>query len=96
MTSYRESFGLVLIEAESFGIPLVAFDSASGACEIIQNESNGYLISNRDKEEMANKIVCLMNDEDLRRKMGQTAREASAKYKMDNIEQEWFSFIENI
>jgi glycosyltransferase involved in cell wall biosynthesis len=96
MTSYRESFGLVLIEAESFGIPLVAFDSASGACEIIQNESNGYLISNRDKEEMANKIVCLINDEDLRRKMGKTAREASTKYKMDNIEQEWFSFIENI
>jgi N-acetylglucosaminyldiphosphoundecaprenol N-acetyl-beta-D-mannosaminyltransferase len=96
MTSYRESFGLVLIEAESFGIPLAAFDSASGACEIIQNESNGYLISNRDKEEMANKIICLINDEDLRRKIGQTAREDSEKYKTENIENEWFNFIDNI
>ena len=47
MTSYSESFGLVLLEAASFGLPLIAFDSAEGAKEIIQNGQNGYLIQNR-------------------------------------------------
>lgn len=36
MTSFEESFGLVLVEASSFGLPLIAFDSAIGAKEIIQ------------------------------------------------------------
>ena len=56
MTSYSESFGLVLLEAASFGLPLIAFDSAEGAKEIIQNGQNGYLIQNRNKEDMSNKI----------------------------------------
>ena len=48
MTSLTESFGLVLIEANSYGIPCIAFDSASGAKQIIENKE--LLISNRDKE----------------------------------------------
>jgi N-acetylglucosaminyldiphosphoundecaprenol N-acetyl-beta-D-mannosaminyltransferase len=96
MASYSESFGLVLIEAESFGLPLIAFDSASGACEIIQNCQNGFLVQERNKQEMANKINCLIVDEELRKKIGQTSREKSKKYKTENIEKEWFEFINNI
>ena len=60
MTSFEESFGLVLVEASSFGLPLIAFDSAIGAKEIIQK--NGILVSNRDKSVMIKKIKKLMND----------------------------------
>ena len=42
MTSFEESFGLVLVEASSFGLSLIAFDSAIGAKEIIQE--NGILV----------------------------------------------------
>ena len=41
MTSYKESFGLVLLEASAFGIPSIAFDSAEGATEIINNNIDG-------------------------------------------------------
>ena len=60
MTSFEESFGLVLVEASSFGLPLIAFDSAIGAKEIIQE--NGILVSNRDKSVMIKKIKKLMDD----------------------------------
>ena len=55
MTSLEESFGLVLLEAMSYGIPCIAFDSALGAKEIIDDKS-GILIKNRNLEEMANTI----------------------------------------
>ena len=48
MTSYTESFGIVLIEAMSHGVPCIAFDSAEGAREIINSGDNGYLIKNRN------------------------------------------------
>lgn len=96
MTSYTESFGLVLIEAESYGLPLVAFDSAQGANEIIENEVNGYLVSNRDKKEMADIIGKLIEDQELRNKIGQAGREKSKLYKKENISKQWFKFLDEI
>lgn len=94
MTSFHESFGLVLIEAESFGIPLLAFDSAEGPKEIIKNGQNGFLISNRNKEQMAEKICELIVSEDKRKKMGQVARQMSMQYKMEHVEKMWYKLVE--
>lgn len=96
MTSFHESFGLVLIEAESFGIPLLAFDSAKGPQEIIENGKNGYLISNRDIKQMADKINELISNDTLRTEMGSTARKMSMTYKMGKVEEIWYEFIDKI
>lgn len=96
MTSFHESFGLVLIEAQSYGIPTLAFDSASGPKEIIEEGKNGFLIANRNKEQMANRINELIEKEELRQKMGQIAREKSEQYRMENVETIWYNFIEKI
>lgn len=96
MTSFHESFGLVLIEAESFGIPLLAFDSAKGPQEIIENGKNGYLIPNRDIKQMADKINELISNDTLRTEIGSTARKMSMAYKMENVESIWYEFIEKI
>ena len=93
MTSINECFPLVLIEAESYGLPLIAFDSAEGTKEIIQN---GYLIQNRDKGQMAKKIVNLIDNIELRQKIGQTSRIESKKFKMENVENLWYEFMEEI
>lgn len=94
MTSFSESFGIVLIEAQSFGIPCIAYDSARGALEIIKNEENGYLIPDRNREEMCNKIKSLMDDFDLRKRLGQNGRENSLQYAAENIKKQWFEFID--
>ncbi len=96
MTSIHESFGLVLIEAESYGLPLLAFDTAEGPKEIIENNKNGFLVSERNIEEMAKKIEKLIKNEELRKIMGECSREKSAQYKMENVEKIWFDFIDNI
>lgn len=96
MTSFNESFGLALIEAESFGLPLLAFDSAKGPQEIIENGKNGYLIPNRDIKQMADKVNELISNDTLRTEMGSTAREMSTAYKMENVESIWYEFIDKI
>ncbi len=96
MTSYTESFGLVLIEAQSFGLPCIAFDSARGACEILTTGQNGILIKNRSVPEMAEAIDRLITDYDYRLKLGQAGRLNAEKYSYENIKQQWFDFINNI
>ena len=48
MTSHTESFGIVLLQAMSHGVPCIAFDSAEGARELINSGMNGYLIKRRN------------------------------------------------
>ena len=92
----KESFGLVLIEAQSYGLPCIAFDSAQGAREIIIDGENGYLISDRNIQKMANKIEELIDDSKLRKKMGQASKNNSLKYSKDRVSNMWYNFINNI
>ena len=94
MTSYTESFGIVLIEAMSHGVPCVAYDSAEGAREIINSGENGYLIKHRSMEAMIMKVEDLMKNEKERVKIGKQARESVRKYTSDIIGEEWFTLIE--
>ena len=96
MTSYEESFGIVLIEAQSFGIPCLAYDCARGAHEIISDGKNGYLIPNRDETLMYDKIKELIENKQLRCDMGQAGRQNSLQYAVDNIQELWFEFIEQM
>ena len=93
MTSYTESFGIVLIEAMSHGIPCIAFTSAEGANDLITNDYNGYLIENRDHDKMIEKIELLINDKEKRLELGKNAREFSLKYSSENIKKEWIDLL---
>ena len=93
MTSYTESFGIVLIEAMSHGIPCISFTSAEGANDLIKNGKNGYLIDNRDEDDMIEKIRLLINDQELREKLGSEARETSLKYSSANIKKDWLKLL---
>jgi len=94
MTSHTESFGIVLIEAMSHGIPCIAYDSAEGAREIINSGYNGYLIKNRNSEAMIMKIEDLIKNEEERIKLGKQARESVKKYASEIVGEEWFTLIE--
>lgn len=96
MSSYTESFGIVLIEAQSFGIPCIAFDSARGAMEIIKDQKNGFLVKNRNFEEMSERIKCLIENSELRKEMGAKSRENSLQYSEEVIQKQWFEFIDNM
>lgn len=55
----KESFGVSIIEAMSYGIPCISYEHTS-LKDFMKNEINGYLIANRDKEKMAECILEVM------------------------------------
>lgn len=94
MTSHTESFGIVLLEAMSAGLPCIAFSSAEGANEIINSGSNGYLIKRRNMEVYIKKVEDLMDDIKVRKKIGVAARKSIERYTPLVVEQEWFKLVE--
>ncbi len=94
MTSYTESFGIVLIEAMSHGVPCIAYNSAEGAREIINSGENGYLIKNRNRDAMIKKIKDLVESKDERLRLGRAARKGVKRYTSDVVSEEWFTLIE--
>lgn len=93
MTSFEESFGLVVIEAMSYGIPCIAFDSAKGILDVIDN-SNGYLISNRNLKEYSNTILKYLNITNKEKKvLSKNARATANKYSFNNVKKEYLQFI---
>lgn len=94
MTSYTESFGIVLIEAMSHGLPCIAFDSAEGARELITSGMNGYLIKHRNFSAMIKKIEDLMESPDIRKKIGMAGRKSVVKYTGEVVKEQWFKLLE--
>ncbi|HPL95297.1 MAG TPA: glycosyltransferase family 4 protein [bacterium] len=73
LPSTSESFGKVLVEAGAAAIPCVA-SATTGAKEIIKDNKTGFLVPINNLEEMKNKILTVLADKELQKKMGQTAQ----------------------
>lgn len=96
MCSFEESFGIVLIEAGSFGVPQIAYDSAQGANELIINNESGYLIKNRNKTEFAAKVIELINNKKRLKNFGKKAHNIALDYSFESTKAKWLDFISKL
>lgn len=89
-TSRTEGFGMVLLEAMSFGLPCISFDCPSGPRDIIDDGKNGFLISCYDKELFAEKICqYIMSNSDEKQKLGQGATRKVENWDNRAILEQW-------
>ncbi|MEG1009290.1 MAG: glycosyltransferase, partial [Clostridia bacterium] len=93
-TSKTESFSLVLCEAMNYGIPVISFDIDVGPREIIDNEINGYLIENRNLNKMEDKIIELIDNKELRKKIGNNASIKAKTFYPSNVINKWKELLE--
>ena len=96
LTSRYEPFGMVLPEAMSCGLPVVACDCPYGPADIITNGVDGFLVGNRDIQQFVDKVCLLIENEKLRREMGQNGIKAAERYKEDMIMSLWNNLLEKL
>lgn len=96
LTSRYEPFGMVLPEAMSCGLPVIAFDCPYGPADIITDDMDGFLVKDWDIMSFADKVCLLMENQDLRQQMGQAAIRSSQRYRSDRIMSVWQELFESL
>ena len=93
--SHYESFGLVAIEAMASGLPVVA-SRVGGLTGTVQDGETGYLVPWLCPEPFAERIELLLDNEPLRRNLGEAAREAVGRYRWENVATGVLEVYENL
>ena len=96
LTSRFEGFGLVLAEAMQCGVPCVSFDCPHGPADIIDNGKNGMLVENGNIEAFADAVLKLIDDEELRTRMGKAAIEKAKAYLPETIMPQWITLFNQL
>ncbi|MEV5440229.1 stealth conserved region 3 domain-containing protein [Streptomyces sp. NPDC052682] len=73
LTSRNEAFGLVLAEAHAAGVPVVSYDAPNGPREVVIDGQTGLLVPPGDTDALASALMLLIQDADLRQRMGRAA-----------------------
>ena len=95
MASRSEALPMVLLEARSYGIPMVAFDIATGPSDLIDDDVNGKLIDFPDADQMVNEINKLLIDEEKQQRYSQACFKDCDKFRLDTILDQWEQLIFN-
>lgn len=92
MTSRFEGLPMTLIEAQSFGLPIIAYDCLTGPAEVVSKES-GFLIEDDNEKEFVEKLKTLIQNTELRQKMSVKAKEEVNKYAIKAIVKRWEEIV---
>lgn len=96
VTSVYEPFGLVIPEAMSCGLPVVAFDCPFGPAAIITDGTDGFVVPGRDVEAFADCVCQLIENLELRQRMGLAAVNAAQRFSPERIMPLWKELFEKI
>lgn len=93
LTSHSEGFGMVLLEAISFGLPCITYDCPSGPRDIIEDGVNGRLVKMDDFPSLvAVTAELLLSPESLRR-YGDNAYQSSRRWGDGKILNKWLEVL---
>ena len=95
MTSKMEGLPMVLLEAKSWGLPIISFDIMTGPSDIIRDGINGYLVEPYDIDSMAGKIEKLIVNQDSRVLFSQCSQQDREKFNINCILKKWNEVFEN-
>ena len=90
LSSLWEGLPVVFQESMIAGKPIIAND-VDGACDVIINGKTGFLVTPHQPQEMADRILTLLNHEELCNQMGMTAKQHAQEYSNENMIQQIIS-----
>ncbi|MCT9006022.1 stealth conserved region 3 domain-containing protein [Streptomyces rhizosphaerihabitans] len=89
LTSRSEAFGLVLAEAHAAGVPVVSYDSPNGPREVVIDGQTGILVPLGDTDALASALMLLIEDTELRRRMGAAALASVDRFSPAVVTAQW-------
>lgn len=89
MTSANECFPLVILEANSCGVPVISFDSPTGPRNIIHHDVDGVIVPLNDVHAFATALYQLSSDYNKLNRLSQAAVQNASHYHLDEIMQIW-------
>lgn len=96
LTSHYEGLPMVLLEAQTFGLPIVAFGCRCGPKDVVTDGEDGFLVPEGDIQGLADRLMELMQNEQLRKAMGRKAKETSHHYEEETIMNKWMEIFRSL
>lgn len=96
LSSRYEGFVLVLLEALSKGLPCVCFNCKEGPSEVIIDGENGFLIENGNIDGFAQRLLLLMENQELLKSISENTEKGLEKFKPEVIFEEWVKLLDNL
>lgn len=96
LSSKFEGFPLVLVEALSCGLPVVSYACPCGPKDIVRDGIDGFLVPEGDETLLAERICQLIEDDNLRRKMGAAAQERAKDFSLEKVIPMWITLFEDL
>lgn len=96
LTSRYEGLPMVLLEAQSYGLPIVAYDCKCGPLDVITDGKDGFIIRDGNKTDFTVKLKQLMQSKDLREQMGKNAKAASFRFEEEKIMNKWINLFQSL
>lgn len=94
MSSRYEGLPMVLIEAQTFGLPIISFDCPHGPAEVITHQVNGILVENQNVELLAQAMLGLISDNQKRDQYSIQALKDAQKFQQSSILEMWKALLE--
>jgi glycosyltransferase involved in cell wall biosynthesis len=94
-SGYEEGLPVTLLEALAAGKALIGTNT-NGICEVIRNGENGLLVNQKNPEQLADKIIGLLNNDSLRDSLSQNALVCARNYDWDLIGEKYAAVIRRL
>ncbi|MBJ9704899.1 glycosyltransferase family 4 protein [Acinetobacter calcoaceticus] len=93
MSSKYEGLPMVLIEAQSFGLPIVSYNCPYGPSDVIKENQNGLLVEDQNIDKLAEAILKLASSPDLLERFSQESLLNAEKYQPEQILKIWIEKV---
>ncbi len=96
MSSRAEGLPMVLIEAKSYGLPIVSFACCTGPADIVKDGVDGFLVEPEDIVSLKGKLLTVMNSKDLMVSMSINARADAERFLPKAVMGKWENLLSGI
>ncbi|UDM51827.1 glycosyltransferase family 4 protein [Cupriavidus sp. MP-37] len=93
LSSRYEGFGLVLIEAMAFGLPIVSTDCETGPRELLDPARDALVVATDDANALAQALLAVIRQPELAATLGANGRQKASQFALERLAQRWDALV---